>query len=835
MLKGIKKMNNQQNRNVIVVSKKEKLKDSLRRIIDATSNAMLLSQNDGTIVLINKAAEKLFGISHLELVGQSVEILIPHRHRASHSSNIKKFVETPQTRAMGAERELFGLYKDGSEIPIEIGLTPLASGRNTFILATIIDISERIKNKRELEKQVKSRTAEVYFRDRAMEQASEGIIITNALLSGYPIIYVNPAFEKLSGYKSSELVGKSCRFLNENEHHQGATELIRKSLAEEQPIKTVIRNYRKDWNEITISPIVNDENVCTHFVCFHTDVTQRLNTEAELRLSEKVFESSGQAIMVTNPEREVIRINDSFQRISGYSKEDVILQPAKMIYSPNEKKNKHEEIEHELKKYNLWQGESIYQRKDGTEYPVLETISAVRDTSDKLTHYIYTFVDSSKQKEAEASIRQLAYYDPLTHLSNRALFLERFAGSIKRAKRQRKKAFLLFLDLDNFKQVNDSFGHPTGDQLLCEAANRLTSILRSEDIVSRLGGDEFVIVPEEIEDSSSINFILEKILETFHKPFKLETHQVTATVSIGVSCYPIDGEDTTTLIRNADTALYKAKAEGRNNYQFYSHDLTVSAKKRLILESKLRCAIDKQELSLVFQPKLRFSDLHPVGVEALVRWNDPEFGGVLPGTFIPIAEETGLIDKIGHWVLTESCRVFVQLLSDGMKLSYIAVNVSPKQLDGDFVSDLRAVLHDTGIKANQLQLEVTETAFMQNSERNINSLKKLQEMGVKLALDDFGTGYSSLNYLRTMPLDVLKIDRSFVKDLPSNSEAIAIAKVIVSLAKTLGMSVVAEGVETNKQSEFLKSIECDMVQGFLYSRPLTKEKLVKWLSIYNNS
>ena len=478
-----------------------------------------------------------------------------------------------------------------------------------------------------------------------------------------------------------------------------------------------------------------------------------------------------------------------------------------------------------------WKGEISGRRKNGELFPKWQTITGIRDDDGVLTHYVSVFSDISHIKESEKQLQHLAHHDSLTGLPNRLLLLARLEHSLQHASRNGCHVAVMFLDLDHFKKINDSFGHPVGDQLLKMVATRLLSAVRKDDTVARLGGDELTVILGSLSDANYAATAAKSILERLAKPFHLEGQDVFVSASIGISIYPQDGKDTTTLLKNADTAMYMAKHEGRRRYYFYSEDLTERAYEALTLESQLHRALEREELFLHYQPQVSLQDGRIVGVEALLRWQHPELGWVPPDRFIPLAEENGLIGPIGKWVLHTACGQAKAWQDQGLARVRMSVNLSGRQLAReDIVDEVGEALEATGLSPLCLELELTESSVMTQAGHTTTTLDALRALGTTIAIDDFGTGYSSLAYLKRFPVDRLKIDRSFVRDIPQDESDVALARAIVALAQSLDLKVVAEGVETEEQRELLKTIGCQEMQGFLFSRPRAANDLAKLLT-----
>jgi diguanylate cyclase (GGDEF)-like protein len=487
-----------------------------------------------------------------------------------------------------------------------------------------------------------------------------------------------------------------------------------------------------------------------------------------------------------------------------------------------------------MKNDQHWQGEIWDRRKNAEIYPKWMGITAVRDASGQLTHYVAIFSDISERKAAQDKIEHLAHHDPLTGLPNRLLLYDRFAQAVAHADRTHSKVALLFLDLDRFKTINDSLGHPVGDKLLQTLAGRLQECIRDTDTISRQGGDEFVILATELRDPDTAAGIAQKMLEQVRQTVDIDGHALNASFSIGISLYPDDGADFDTLLQKSDTAMYHAKDAGRNAYRFFTQQMNIDALERLLIQNRLRRAVEENEFILHYQPQIDLASGRVVGAEALVRWNNPELGLVGPTRFIPIAEESGQIVALGEWVLYEACRQAQAWRIAGLPALTMAVNVSALQIQrGNFVETVIAALSASGLDAAGLELELTESILIQNVEKTLETVRKLQSLGIKISIDDFGTGYSSLSYLKRFAIDRIKIDRSFVRDISSDPEDAAIVRAIIQMARSLHLTTLAEGAETQAQVDYLRQEGCEEIQGFFYSRPLTAENFVEFLSARN--
>ncbi|MDI1279165.1 bacteriohemerythrin [Methylobacter sp.] len=557
---------------------------------------------------------------------------------------------------------------------------------------------------------------------------------------------------------------------------------------------------------------------------FITDITKHKQTEVELRIAATAFELQD-AMLVTDANNVILKVNQAFTRITGYSAEEVIGKTPNLLSSGQHDKTFYSSMWESINRTDAWQGEIWNRRKNGEMFPEWLIITAVKEPDEKNEHvnnYVASFSDITSRKAAEEEIKQLAFYDPLTQLPNRRLLQERLKHSIDVERRDGKRLALLMLDLDRFKAVNDSLGHLAGDELLQQVAVRISTRLRDVDMVARLGGDEFVVLLEDIAHAEDAARVAAEIIFVLGKPFQLtQSNDVQIGASIGISLYPEHGASYEMLMDHADAALYQAKDQGRGCYAYFSEDQTLAARERIALETRLRRAIEQGELRVFYQPQVDIESGRIVGAEALVRWQDPIEGLIPPLRFIPIAEETGLILEIGAWVLRETCRQGRLWLDAGLPPLTLAVNVSSQQFRrGDISALVATALNETGFPAEYLELEMTESGLLENQDNVMALLNTLRSQGIRLAIDDFGTGFSSLAYLKHFPLDVLKIDKSFIDDIPNLQDDMEIAATIIAMGHILGFKVLAEGVETPEQLAFLREKKCDSYQGYIKSPPV---------------
>ena len=543
--------------------------------------------------------------------------------------------------------------------------------------------------------------------------------------------------------------------------------------------------------------------------------------ESEHRLATTVFHASSEAIMITDAENRIVDVNPAFTRITGFSRGEVLGRNPRILQSGIQSEHFYREMWAAINQYGHWRGEIWNRRRNGELYPEWLAVDRVLSPEGAVLNYVAMWSDISERKEAEARIHYLAHYDALTDLPNRVLFNDRFTQALIHARRYDQSVALMFVDLDRFKVVNDTLGHRVGDELLKQVAERLRRCVREEDTVSRQGGDEFVVLLANLDMSADAAVVSDKILEALAEPMYFEGHELSVTCSIGIACYPSDGADPDTLMKNADLAMYRAKSVGRNNYQFFSPELEQGALTRLTLENAMRRALDRDEFELHYLPQVDNPSGRLLSLEALIGWQHPERGLLLPSQFIPLAEESGLVLPISLWVLRRVARQLADWRRQNLTLVPVAINLCEAQLrQPDFAEALGRILSEEGVEGRWIELEFTEGALMHDTERNLRVLSALKRLGVGITLDDFGVGYSNLNVLRRLPVDTLKIDRSLVTDVTRNEDDAVIVDAIISMAQSMNLKVVAEGVETADQAGFFKARACAEIQGHFFSKAI---------------
>ncbi|MDI1231227.1 MAG: EAL domain-containing protein [Methylobacter sp.] len=559
-----------------------------------------------------------------------------------------------------------------------------------------------------------------------------------------------------------------------------------------------------------------------------TDITRQKQSEGKLSMASVIFNNIGEGIFVTDKDKKIISVNEAFTTITGFTQQDVYGKSAHFLHSKKNNLKIDDELNKATEGVNSWQGEIWRRHKISMDFPSWTTVSEVKNSSGEATHYVHVFMDITHFKKTQDHLGFLAYHDPLTKLPNRLLLKDRIDHSLQNALREGSQAAVLFLDIDRFKGINDTYGHTVGDGLLRETAKRIKNLVRKEDTVSRYAGDEFVVFMENIPDAKSPAKLAQKLIDTFNTPAYIKGYRLKISTSVGISLFPQNGKDTDTLIKNADAAMYRAKKEGRNNFQYYSQELTTEASEKISMESALRQSLERHELILYYQPQVCLKTGKLVGVESLVRWMHPTLGLMSPRQFIPIAEESGFIVALGEWVLQNACLQMRRWLDQGLNVNKIAVNVSAVQFArSDFVATVEQILQSTKLAPSYLELELTGGSFMDNSEQTIKALNQLVAAGIDLTIDDFGVGCFSFNNLKRIPVKKLKINSSFIVDVLTNINNETITRAVIALGHGLHLQVIAMGIESKAQQNCLVNLGCDEGQGYLYSSPV-----LPWSNIF---
>jgi diguanylate cyclase (GGDEF)-like protein/PAS domain S-box-containing protein len=809
----------------------EKLRASesrLRSIIDISPVPMALSDKYHSITFLNPAFEHIFGynINDIHTINDWWIQACPDLDYRQTAQNLWQTAleKASRNKKAIAPIEFNITCKSGAIKTILISAAAIEKTFNSIYLVVFYDITDH------------KQSVETVSRSEALLRKKDGY--QRALLDNFPFrvwfkdtnsrfLAVNQAFAMAVGVDDPEqLVGKSDFDFYETElaEHNREDDLAvlssrQKKTAEEEYIDP---SGDHNWIETYKAPVIDINGEVLGTVGFARDITERKNNETDLRIAATAFESQD-GMFVTDANQTILRINRAFTHITGYTAADVIGQTPMLFNSYHQDDSFYAELWDCIFDAGAWQGEIWTQRKNGDLYLAWLMVTPVKDKQGNITHYVTALTDITVRKEAEEQIKQFAFYDSLTRLPNRRKLLERLDHCIAASIREKTQFAVLMLDLDRFKAVNDNFGHSTGDELLQQVAERISKRLRSTDMVARLGGDEFVVLLADISHKEDAARVADMIVADLTSPFHLSQHDnVQIGTSIGISLYPEHGDSSEMLMDNADVALYQAKNNGRGCFAYFSESLTLATRQRLQLETKLRRGIAEEELRVFYQPLCDIATGNIIGAEALVRWQ--ELNELMPPSyFIPIAEETSLIIDIGAWVLVETCQQGRQWLDEGLPPIILSVNVSAPQIKRSNIAELvNGVLTQTNFPAEQLELEITEQGLMEHngSDLIIDILNNLHALGIRLAIDNFGTGYSSLAHLKSFPLDILKIDRSFINTISQNHDNMAIASTIIAMGHSLGFKVLAEGVETLEQLAFLREQGCDFYQGYIKSRPI---------------
>ena len=559
-----------------------------------------------------------------------------------------------------------------------------------------------------------------------------------------------------------------------------------------------------------------------------TDITRQKQSESKLSMASVIFNNIGEGIFVTDKDKNIISVNEAFTAITGFTLQDVYRKNADFLQSKKNNLKTDDELSRLNGRTNSWQGEVWRRHKTGTDFPSWTTVSEVRDANGEVAHYIHVFMDITHFKKTQDHLGFLAYHDQLTKLPNRLLLKDRIDHSLQNALREGSQSAVLFLDLDRFKGINDTYGHAVGDGLLREVAKRIKNLVRKEDTVSRYAGDEFVVFMENIPDAKNPAKLAQKLIETFNVPVYIKGYRLKISTSVGISLFPQDGNDTDTLIKNADAAMYRAKKEGRNNFQYYSLELTTEAFEKMAMEGALRQSIERHELVLYYQPQVCLKTGKLVGVESLVRWMHPTQGLMIPKQFISVAEESGFMVALGEWILQNACMQMRRWLDEGLHVPKMVVNVSAIQfLRSDFVATVERILSTVGLDPSYLELELTGEGFMDHSEQTIKALNQLVAIGIDLTIDDFGVGCFSFNNLKRIAVKKLKINSTFVVDVLDDANDESIIRAVIALGHGLHLRVIAMGIESEAQKNRLMELGCDEGQGYFYGYPV-----LPWSSVF---
>ncbi|MDO8608052.1 MAG: EAL domain-containing protein [Phaeospirillum sp.] len=676
------------------------------------------------------------------------------------------------------------------------------------------------------------RGSEARFR-ALFDNAGTGVVLSTP--SG-EYVHCNPAFCAMVGYSDAELQALNYRDITHPDDIGRHTDLRDAMMAGkidnyDVTKRYIVRDGRTVWARLTVTAVRDSSNGETRYtVAVVENVTERKRLEDHMRLAATVFENTGEGLFITDDKHRIIHINPAFTDLTGFQLEDVLGKTPRMLSSGRHTPDFYDHMTDILNKTGKWQGEIWNRRKTGEMFAEWLNIAAVRNEQDQITNYVAVFSDITSRKQDEERLSYQANHDPLTRLPNRTLFQERLSRALTRANRAQSNVALLFIDLDHFKQVNDTLGHLAGDFLLQQVAERLTACVRQGDTVARLSGDEFTVILEDIVEAHDGAVVAHKILTAMSTPFDLQGREACISSSIGVALYPGDAGDPQSLVKLADAAMYRAKHQGRNACRFHSETINAQAFERLALEGALRHALDRQEFVLHYQPIFDGRTGAVVAVETLLRWLHPEIGLVMPNQFLPLAEETGLILPIGQMVLDAACLQAKEWLDQGFSQLRVGVNLSSRQFRApDLMENVAAALERASLPPGILELDVPENCVTDKTQDASGMLARFKALGVNIAIDDFGSGYSSFAFLRRLPTNALKIDQGFVRNVVAEPEDAEIITAIIAVARGLHMAVIAPGIETEEQMAALAKFDCDMVQGFLFAHPMPAAEMTQFL------
>ena len=812
-----------------------------RLLIENMSEGAMTLTREGAIIYANRAFADMLGRPLDRVIGAPVAHCVDPLDRELLSRLLAD-------GARGKSSFELDLPSTGdAHIPVLLSASPLpASGLPGVVSMIVTDLRSQRRSEaavlarrrllKVLEKQKKTEETlrisleTLQLHDSALGAISQGVIITDAAAR---TTYVNAAFETITGYTMADMLGRNCNLLQGPATDAATVCTMAAAIHAGRPFHGELLNYRKDgspfWNEMSITPVFDASGALTQFVGVQRDVSAHRHAEEQLKLAAKVFEQSNEGIVITDGDNKVVKVNSAFTAITGFSEAEVLGRSPHILGSDSHDAFFFRDMWQNLNTRGRWRGEVRNRHKDGALYLMALSISRVDDASGRPAQYIASFSDITQSKEAEIKLVHMAHFDPLTGLPNRALLSDRATHALQEVERTPQSVAMMFIDLDRFKSVNDSLGHQIGDRLLIAVAERISAALRAQDTVSRVGGDEFVLLlPATNADGAA--HLAQKLVARMQAPFIIDEHELSIGTSIGIALHPGDGAHFEALCKSADAAMYLAKQEGGETFRFYTEEIQARSERLLALESALRHALERGEMQLHYQPQRSLTGGTILSAEALIRWHHPLLGMVPPAEFIPVAEGTGLINAIGEWVLVSAARQIRTWLDAGMAPITVAVNLSAMQFrQKDLLELVGRVVDESGIPAQSLELELTESVAMNDPERAIAVMEKLRARGIRMSIDDFGTGYSSLNYLKRFKAYRLKIDRSFVHGLIDNAEDQAIVTAIISMANSLGMLTIAEGVETAAQVAFLRDLGCDEMQGYWLSRPLPADQFTEFM------
>ena len=804
----------------------------LGKILDDSDNEIYVFDAVSLLFLkVNKGARRNLGYSMDELRQLTPVDIKPEFSEAAFNRYIEPLASGEKSQLIF---ETVHERKDGTTYPVEVRLQLSSMGTSAAYIAIIQDISERKARELELLE------SEQRYRASA-EHAPEAILVLD--LEKGSFVDANKKAEELFGYERADLfklgptdVSAPIQ-LNGETADKSACQYIQEAEKGGAPVfEWLHRNSSGDHIPCEIRLVRLPSTGHTLIRGSVTDISKRKQAQAQMSKLSRALERTGDAVIITDRYGVIEYVNPAFEEMSGFTSQEALGKTPNII-----KSGKHDAEYYKQLWSTLLSGEDfrdimINRMKDGTIYYEEKTISPLQDANKEITNFVATGKNITERMQFQEKLHYLAHHDVLTNLPNRAMFVDRLTQALLHARRHGRALSVMFLDMDRFKVINDTLGHDIGDMLLQEFGKRLVECVRSSDTVARLGGDEFIILLEDMADKGDASTVADKVINVLTTPFVLNGRELFMTTSIGISVFPGDGDDVASMLKNADTAMYRAKEQGRNNYQFYSADMSNKALERLAMETQLRWALDRNEFVLYYQPKLDYRSGKIVGAEALIRWVHPEQGLVSPAEFIPMLEETGLVVPVGEWVLKTACAQHKAWKDAGLTGICMSVNLSARQLEqAGLLQSVQDVIEDFDLKPGDLELELTESIIMNNAEKTIEILNSISRLGVGFSVDDFGTGYSSLAYLKRFPIQTIKIDRAFVKDITTDPDDESIVKAIIAMSRSLKLEIIAEGVESEAQAIFLQQYGCNYMQGFLFSKPVPAAEFAALLEKENSS
>lgn len=793
-----------------------------RAISQNSPDFIILCDTQGKILYINRI---IAGLNVEDVIGSSV---YDYNDAAANNIIREAFLKVTVSASPTMYQTTY-TAPNGEKVWFETHLGPLLDehGGVNEIIMTARDVTQRVKDSQQIQASQKELSGILNnMQDTFYRTDREGRII-----NVYQSVY------RMLGYTVEELIGTRVADLYvDKDGREKFMRALEDADGEVTNHETILRH--KDGTEVWVSTNAHyyrdEQGEIAGVEGTTRNVTLQKQTESLMHMLSSALQQTADLVMIADAKGIITYVNSAFESVTGYGAAETLGKSTNLLRSGRQNREFYQILWTTILAGKPFSEVFINRRKDGGLFYEEKTITPIRDNNGDITHFVSTGKDITDRIQTQERLRFMAHHDALTELPNRTLFLDRLKQAMARARWHDRKIAVMFLDLDRFKTINDTLGHNVGDQLLVKLTQRLSASVRAGDTVARFGGDEFAMLLDDIASEQDISFIAKKVLATMAPAFEIGSRELFISCSIGISIYPRDGEDSETLLRNADIAMYRAKDLGRNNYQFYSSDLSARAVERLSLENALRYALQRQEFFLLYQPQFDVRSGKPFGAEALLRWQHPVLGLILPAEFIPLLEETGMIVQVGEWVLREACAQAVRWHQDGIDLK-MAVNLSSRQFNNaEFVNTVRTIIEETGVQPDKLELELTESMLLRNASQTTQALDTLNQLGVRLAIDDFGTGYSSLGYLRRFPIRTLKVDRSFVNDIIADPDAAAITTAIIVMAQSLYLEVIAEGVESLEQLSFLQGLDCNLMQGFYFAAGLSDSEIRKLYRGSNN-